>query len=354
MLKQIKKVIRNIGQKIEGFNEVEMSSNIQEDIDALRGTKEKLTDEQLLESIDRDIKLLESGQYGESSVLYELKNSGIPMYCLKNVRLDYSDLSAQIDFLIVTNKYMCVIESKSLSGDIKIHNDGRFERFIKNKNGKVIKRNSIYSPIEQNDRHGRLVEKLLKEKDIIKRCPVYRLVVLTNPSSNVDKRYATKETKGLVIRTDQVRSKLEELNQKTESINLMFEAAMDAIDEIKSNDKIASRNYKNPMIQKYRENQQAVQNKVQEEIHEEIQEIAPPQEDKKLQELDKALREYRKKMARETGLKPYMVFYDAHLNDVLDKKPTTLSALKSVEGFNGKRGEKYGEEIVKLVNEFVG
>ena len=64
--------------------------------------------------IEQDIKNLKYGQIGENNVYYELKNSFIPMICLHDIRLKYRGKVAQIDFLIITSKYIYVIECKNL------------------------------------------------------------------------------------------------------------------------------------------------------------------------------------------------------------------------------------------------
>ena len=62
--------------------------------------------------IDRDIVLLKQGLTGEQNVYYELKNSFIPMLCLHDIRIEYHDYVAQIDFIIITNKFIMVLEAK--------------------------------------------------------------------------------------------------------------------------------------------------------------------------------------------------------------------------------------------------
>ena len=57
------------------------------------------------------LKLLQEGETGEKNILFELKNSGIDMYILHDIRLEDGDRSAQIDFLVVTRKLIFVIES---------------------------------------------------------------------------------------------------------------------------------------------------------------------------------------------------------------------------------------------------
>jgi hypothetical protein len=53
-------------------------------------------------------------------VYFELKNSFIPMLCLHDIRLEYNDYIAQFDFILITCKFIYVLETKKLNGDIEI------------------------------------------------------------------------------------------------------------------------------------------------------------------------------------------------------------------------------------------
>lgn len=53
--------------------------------------------------IEQDIQLIKYGILGEDNIDFELKNSHLPIYIIKDVYLKYEDLSAQIDFLVFTS-----------------------------------------------------------------------------------------------------------------------------------------------------------------------------------------------------------------------------------------------------------
>lgn len=90
--------------------------------------------------IEKDIRFLKQGLAGEQNVYYELKNSFIPMLCLHDIRLEIDGYIAQFDFIIVTSKFIYVLETKKLNGDIEITPDGDFIRIIRNHTGKFIKK----------------------------------------------------------------------------------------------------------------------------------------------------------------------------------------------------------------------
>lgn len=64
------------------------------------------------QAIERDKAFVKYGIAGENAIMYELKNSHIPMYIIHDLYLEYNGCTAQIDFLIVTRKVTILIESK--------------------------------------------------------------------------------------------------------------------------------------------------------------------------------------------------------------------------------------------------
>ena len=176
------------------------------------------------EEIDKQIKLASYGEAGEKNIAYELKNSGIDMYVLHDIYLEQDDLSAQIDYLIVCRKKIYVLECKNLFGDIEIDSNGQFIRKYE-VNGKKYKE-SIYSPITQNERHLNVlkeVRKASKSNIITKQLFLNNfeknyqsVVVLANPKSCLNDKYAKKEIKQKVIRADQLISFIKKCESESE------------------------------------------------------------------------------------------------------------------------------------------
>lgn len=164
------------------------------------------------EKIQADIRTLQAGIYGEDTIAFELKNSHIPMLILHDLYLVHNGLSAQIDYLILTHKHIYVLECKNLYGNIEINNNGDFIRTVSY--GRRTVKEGIYSPITQNKRHLELLYKLRKEqkgnfltKFLFDRSfsQTYRsIVVLANPKTVLNARFAKKEIKAQVIRADQL------------------------------------------------------------------------------------------------------------------------------------------------------
>lgn len=170
----------------------------------------KYADSAQLKAIEKDIKITEAGIFGENQILFELKNSHIPMLILHDIYLEHNGLSAQIDFLVITQKITFIIECKNLVGDIEVDNNGNFTRTF-TYGGKKHKE-GLYSPITQNTRHIELIKQMCldKQKSFLGRkiveknfnayyCPI---VVLANPQTVLYAKYAKKEVKEKIIRAD--------------------------------------------------------------------------------------------------------------------------------------------------------
>jgi len=108
-------------------------------------------DPSMKKQVEKEIKLLSIGLFGEDNIAFELKNSGMPMYIMRDLYIEANGLSAQIDYIIVTRKMNFVVECKNLIGDIDIDREGNFIRKYK-LFGKSVKE-GIYSPVTQNERH---------------------------------------------------------------------------------------------------------------------------------------------------------------------------------------------------------
>lgn len=185
------------------------------------------------ELIDRDISFLKYGLDGEANVAYELKSSYLPMLCLHDIRIEYNHHVAQIDFIIITKKFIYVLETKKLSGDIEINADGEFIRTIKTNGGKFIKKEGMYSPISQNERHVKVLFELLSKEDGVKRFPIKSLVVIANPKTIVNKTKAPKDIQKNICKYDQLPGILKkDLEDPINEFNLLEKSLYEMADTI--------------------------------------------------------------------------------------------------------------------------
>ncbi|RHU60156.1 MAG: HRDC domain-containing protein [Coprobacillaceae bacterium] len=287
--------------------------------------------EYLKEHSDKDLekkaKLIQYGIDGEKNILFELKNSHFPMYVLHDVYMVDHDLSAQIDYIIITPSMVYFIECKNLIGTIMIDAMGNFTREY-TYNGKIIKE-GIYSPITQSQRHLDLYKSLRAKRQGTVMKFIYdktfsnnfkSLVVLANPKSILKSRYAPKEIKDKVIKADQL------------------------IDYIKRHEQSAFRNQKD-MIELVDIFLSYHQDKEIQSIQKENNSVIEENNDSLIEQL----KNYRLTKAKEKNLPPYYVFNDETLNEIISIKPQTIDELLTVKGFGQKKCEWYGNDILQII-----
>lgn len=178
-------------------------------IDKLKKIETQCPNE-IKEEIEKQIAVTEYGIKGEEQIAFELKNSGVDMYVLQDICLEYEGLSAQIDYMIVTRKRVYIIECKNLIGNIEINSNGDFIRTYQLRGRNI--REGIYSPITQNVRHLQVVKQVRKadkgnfitrkifEKEFDNN---YKsIIVLANPKTILNAKYAKKEVKEQIVRAD--------------------------------------------------------------------------------------------------------------------------------------------------------
>ncbi|MBM0650629.1 DNA helicase RecQ [Capnocytophaga genosp. AHN8471] len=65
------------------------------------------------------------------------------------------------------------------------------------------------------------------------------------------------------------------------------------------------------------------------------------------------LKDLRKKVAKQKGVPPFVVFQDPSLEDMALKYPITIQELTNVHGIGEGKAKKYGSEFVKLIERYV-
>lgn len=294
------------------------------------------------EYIDRDINLLKQGLDGEKNVYYELKNSFIPMLCLHDIRLEYNGYIAQFDFIVITNKFIMILETKKLNGDIEITKDGDFIRYFKNNYGKVFKKEGMYSPISQNERHANILKEILVKEKVIKNYPIKTAVVIANPKTIINKSKAPKYIQNNIFKYDQITNLLKkELQDKDNTRNLLEKYMYEIADFLIQN----NRHIKMDNINKYSLTSEDFIEKTIEH-----KEVIENNDTTSYLEIYNELKSYRLNTSRKEGIKPYFIFNNEELELLIQSKPKTKAELLKVKGFGVKKVEKYGDEILRIVN----
>lgn len=317
-----------------------------EDNDKLKALEEvlKVAPEEKHKQIEQDIKLLSCGIVGEKNVAFELKNSHMPILILHDLYLKYKDLTAQIDFVVINPRFLLVVECKNMVGDIQITNSGEFIRYFKGANGKTYKKEGMYSPIVQNERHVELIKDILKAEEEFgehRSSLIKHLVVAANSKTIINSRYAKKEIKEHIIKHDQLINKMKELVDANKDGYWFTEEKMYSIANtlLKHNS-----TYTFDYNKKYGDlfdNNEKLQLSNKDIMHEEPIEETP---------LYKELRKYRLDKSREENVKPYFLYSNLQLKALVKAKPKSVEELRKVNGFGNVKCERYGKDIVEIVN----
>lgn len=133
----------------------------EEDIKILKELYHKSQSENQKKLILKDLKTLENGYKAEKDNAYylnfEFKDSKRNII-LHDIRLEYNNLTAQFDHILIAPIGIYVLESKSFKGTLTINSDTS----ISVNYGKYVK--TYPSPIEQCKRHSKLLKQFIEEK----------------------------------------------------------------------------------------------------------------------------------------------------------------------------------------------
>lgn len=219
--------------KIKGAVFLNRKSTAEADIAELKELLHKVS-EQNKRELEKVIVKIEYGLRGEEAIKYELKNSGIPMMVIQDLYLEFENLSAQIDFLIITRDKSYIIESKNMYGDVVVEDTGDFIRKI------GYKQQKIYSPITQCERHLNLIRETRKSSkgNVFFKCIFERyflknyipVVVMANPNGRINIKKAPKDIKNKIISVDQLIRFIKN-NNSSEAKDLMSEKDMIGISD---------------------------------------------------------------------------------------------------------------------------
>lgn len=316
------------------------------------------TDGEVKKKIEKQISMARYGEIGENNIAYELKNSGMDMYILHDIYLEINGLSAQIDYIVITRQHIYVIECKNLIGNIEVDNSGAFIRTY----GRV--KEGIYSPITQNQRHmqvlkevrlsakGNFVSRILFEKHFTE---TYKpIVVLANPKTYINYKYAKREIKEQIIRADQLIAyiKRQDAESAAKSANMSVDEMSRLAQFYLSQDNPLRSDY----ARKYEEmaDEAAMSTQMEEKVIRQSVPAAPiPVKETSndvREETMRKLKAFRLEQSRQEKIKPYYIFNDAQMADLIEKSPQTKEELLKISGFGNVKVEKYGDKILAILH----
>ena len=345
-LEILKKVITSDKQTLKEPQFVKEFSSENKNISNLQELLKEVSDEETANNIKNKINRLSYGLMGEKNVAYELKNSHMPILILHNLYLEFNGLTAQIDFVVVSEKFILVIECKNLVGEIDINNKGEFTRIFKTSTGKVYKKEGMYIPIVQNERHLELIKDIL-ENEGFKRSKLDKAIdqisVVANEKAIINARFAKDKIKKRVIKHDHLIEKMKEISRK--STISFTEETMYKISNI---------------LLKYNKEYSIDYSKMYNIDKNEIEETKTSYDNEdntekisiEKTELYKELKKYRLNKSKEEMVKAYYLYTNVQLEEIVKLKPKTLNELANINGFGKVKCEKYGRDIIDIVKKY--
>jgi len=309
------------------------NSDLQDKYDALK----KLSDEYPNnEDLLSELYIVKKGLDGENEIAYQLKKAHIGMYVLRDVKVKFEDLTAQIDYVIITPVYTYYVECKNLVGNITVTDKGDFIREF-TINGRKIKK-GMYSPLRQVEAQREVIRKIwesnssaIKKFLASKNFDYYRrvLVVAANQDTILNTNRAPKEMKYKILRADSLIRQIEyDLNHRgndeyLDSKKSMEEMAQSYINLLNNEDINYYDYYKN----KYFSNSVKVDDTLKDRLI-----------------------ELRKNRSNEMKIPAYYVFTNDELDKLLEIRPKTIDELKNANILTPVKIKTHGEVIINEIN----
>lgn len=339
------------------------SNSLQDMVDALTKLLEEYPDN---EDIKEELFIAKKGLAGEKEIAYQLKKSNVGMYVLHDINIEYEDLKAQIDYVIITKAYIYFLECKNLFGNITVNEKGDFIREYSYYNHKV--RKGIYSPYRQVEAQRDVYKKIWnnhfsKNKFInaIKRMMAedqfkrwHRvLVVAANNETILNTNRAPKDMKYNIIKADALIRKLEQDIEKTNKDYFDSKKTM----EDRANLVLKYNIDKNIDYYDYYKNKFIKEESIEINIGAKENNAVNIIEtdlivEKTLsdEEIKDKMIEFRKLRSNFLNIPAYYIFTNEELDKIIEIKPKTIDELSII--LNEYKIENHGKQIVEELNKY--
>lgn len=303
---------------------------------------ESTVDEKENKLLNEKIKLLELGLNGENSVLFELQNSFLPLHILHDVRIAHKDLKAQIDFVVLTRKFILVIEVKNYFGNILVNEKDEFIRQVY-KGNKLAFQEGFYSPVRQVERQVEVFESYMRDMGAVNRTPIKSVVVFTNNRTVINTKKASKHVKEKVLRVDRLVGYIKQELKKSSPVHFLDNRMSEMSDYIKASH-----------FKFIEEETDSVEIKLLVETISEENESKEPLVPVKTNnnELEEALKRFRMRLATEQNVKAFHIFTNKTLDELILKQPSTLDDLKSIYGIGEVKIKAFGDELIEIIKKY--
>ena len=263
------------------------------------------------------------------------------MYVLHDINMQYEDLTVQIDYIVITSACIYFIECKNLIGNITVNNRGEFIREYEYK-GKNIKE-GIYSPIRQAQRHTEIFKKIWNSRNtkLINKIQmkhfdnwVKYIVVMSNPKNILNLKFAPKDIKNKIIRSDNLVRYLQN------EINMTPKDMLSNEKNMKENADGFLNNYNINLNKDYEIEYRKMLNsnnslKINSNLTDNI--------------LREKLTEFRKNTAKGKNIPAYYIFNNEELEKIIQYKPKNINDLKNLNILSDIKIKIHGKNIIDII-----
>ena len=327
---------------------LKQSSELEKQIQALKWLLNQYPDN---ENLQKQLKLCELGLAGEKEIEYELKSADIGMFVLHDITLQYEDMKAQIDYIVITPAKMYFIECKNLIGNITVNSRGDFIREYTYKGRKI--KEGIYSPMRQSEKHMEIDKKIWAQRRGIIISSLFDntyntchkpIVVIANPKCILNLYKAPQDVKYKVIKSDGLVKYL-----KRDLQNVDYTALSSKNDMQKFAERYLSCNVENytNYITQYKK---LVSEEEKNSLKRKQGKMQKQAAINNIEKLKEKLFDFRLKKARVKGIPAYYIFTNDELDGILKFMPKTLVELKSAGILANIKIKLHGQEIVDIIN----
>lgn len=346
----IERLINKLKNKFTETVFFKKDSELEEQIKALKYLLEKYPNN---ENLLKELKICEIGLQGEKEIEFELSNANIGMYVLHDVNMEYQGLKAQIDYIIITSAYTYFVECKKLIGNITIDLNGNFNReYYKGK--KKIKE-GMYSPLSQAQRHIEIYKKIWMSRNNTLMDKLFRrdnldmwnkpLVVMANSKNVLNMRYAPKDYKYKVIKSD---SLVEYLRKDIEKCDKDFLINKDQIHQIACS--IMENYNKRQTIDYVSKYEKLIDVQKEVDVKNNNNDSKTKKNSSKNDTIREKLISFRQLKSKEKNLPAYFIFNNEELEKILELMPKTKEELAKANILTNVKVKLHGDEIIEILN----
>lgn len=302
-------------------------------------------DEKYSKALSAKIKLLELGLNGEKSVLFELQNSFLPIHILHDVRIVHNDLKAQIDFIVVTRKFILLIEVKNYFGNILVNGNDAFIRQVF-KGNKLTFQEGFYSPVRQLERQVEVFESYMRDMGAVSRTPIKSVVVFTNNRTVINTKEATGHVKEKILRVDGLINYIRKELEKSSPVHFMDNRMKEMSDYIKKSHVELIEEETDKVELKLLEETICIQN--ESNLNNEHTESVNTNN----VDLEDNLKQLRMQLATKQNVKAFHIFTNKTLEELILKQPVNLTDLQSIHGIGEMKSNAFGEELINIIKKY--